>query len=59
MEKNLDVSFLTSLNHGAQYADKNEPKQQVCIKNFGITAYSSFQVFVKNIKILGGLGNPQ
>ena len=60
MKKNLDLSFLTSLNDGAHYADKNEPKQpQVCMKNFGITANSSFQVFVKNIKILGGLGNLQ
>ena len=42
------------------YADKNEPRQpQVFIKNFGIAANSSFQVFVKNIAILGGLGNPR
>ena len=59
MRKNLDSSFSTSLNDGAQYADKNESKQpQVCIKNLGITANSSFQVFVKVIEILGGLGNP-
>ena len=60
MKKNLDLSFLTSLNDGAHFADKNKPKQpQVCMKNLGITANSSFQVFIKNIKILGGLGNPQ
>ena len=59
MKKNLDLSFLTSLNDDSHYADKNEPKQpQVCMKNFGITADSSFQVFVKNIKILGGLREP-
>ena len=60
MKKNLDSSFLTSLNDGAYYAYKNESKQQqVCMKNFRIAANSSFPVFVKNIKILGGLGNPQ
>ena len=60
MKKNLDLSFVTSLNDSAHYADKNELKQpQVCMKNFGITADSSFQVFVKNMKILGGLGNSQ
>ena len=59
-KKKLNQSFLTSLNDGAHYADKNEPKQpQVCKKNFGITTNSSFQVFVKSIKALGGLGNPQ
>ena len=52
MKKNLDLSFLTSLNDGAHYADENEPKQpQVCMKNLGITANSSFQVFVKTSKI--------
>ena len=59
MKKNFDLYFLTSLNDGAHYADKNEPKQpQICIINFGITTNSSFQVFFKNIKILGGLGTP-
>ena len=43
MKKNLDPSFSTPLNDGAHYADKNEPKQpRVCIKNFAITANSSF-----------------
>ena len=53
------MSFLTSLNDGAHYADKNELKQpQVCMKILGIKTNSSFQVFVKNIKIFRGLGEP-
>ena len=60
MTKKFDLSFLTFLNDGAHYTDKNEPKQpQVCMKNFVITTNSSFRVFVKNIKLLRGLGNPQ
>ena len=59
MKKNIGSSFLISLNDGAYYADKNEPKQpRVCMKNLRIAANSSFQVLIKNI-ILGGLGNPQ
>ena len=58
MKKNLE-SFVASLNDGAHYADKNEPKQpHVCIKNIGIAVKSSFQVFITNIKSLGGLENP-
>ena len=46
MKKNLDPSFLT-LNDGAHYADKNEPKQpQVCIKT-AFTANLSFYIFVQ------------
>ena len=43
MKKNLDPSFSTFLNDGADYADKNEPKQsQVYIKNCAITPNLSF-----------------
>ena len=60
MKKNLNPSFLTPLNDGPHYADKNEPKQpQVCIKNFAITANSSFKVFAQKHQNFRWLGEPQ
>ena len=56
MKKNLDSSFLTSLNDGAYYADKNEPKQpQVCIKNLKLQLIQIFR-FLSPHQNFRGLG---
>ena len=52
MKKNLNPSFLTPLNDGAHYADRNEPKQpQVCTKNLQLQLIQVFRFSFKNIKI--------
>ena len=59
--KKILIQVFKLLNDGAYYADKNEPKQpQVCINNFAISQLIQVLRFLsENIKILGGLGNPQ